>query len=389
MNEGDRGVGQVETQFVDLFGPERPLVLASGEQLDGITVAYETYGTLNEGRDNGIYICHALTGDAHAAGWHEGDKHPGWWDNLIGPGRPIDTDKWFVVCSNLLGGCQGTTGPSSTNPATGAAWGLDFPLLDISDFVTVHRELARHLDVRRWHAIVGGSMGGMQALDWSLRFPTDMCNAVVIASSSRLNAQNIAFSAVAREAIMRDENFYAGQFAASGTNPDVGLSIARMMAHITYTSEEGFDEKFGREAQFEQRNKGFGVDFAVESYLDHQGEAFLSRFDALSYLYLTRVMDYFDPFARPDALDLVQEHPVNYLVVSFDSDWRFSTQHSRRIVRGLEGGGLPVSFRDVRSPWGHDSFLLEVPLYHDTVRAFLECESATHPHLHTGKAGPR
>ena len=158
MNEGDRGVGQVETQFVDLFGPERPLVLASGEQLDGITVAYETYGTLNEGRDNGIYICHALTGDAHAAGWHEGDKHPGWWDNLIGPGRPIDTDKWFVVCSNLLGGCQGTTGPSSTNPATGAAWGLDFPLLDISDFVTVHRELARHLDVRRWHAIVGGSM---------------------------------------------------------------------------------------------------------------------------------------------------------------------------------------------------------------------------------------
>lgn len=389
MSSPRDGVGPVETQHVDLFGPDDPLVLASGERLDGITVAYETYGHPNAARDNGIYICHALTGDAHAAGWHDGDRHPGWWDNLIGPGRPIDTDRWFVVCSNLLGGCRGTTGPGSTNPATGRAWGLGFPLLDVSDFVTVHRALARHLDVRRWHAVVGGSMGGMQALDWSLRFPTDMCNAVVVASTSRLTAQNIAFSAVAREAILRDENFHGGQFAQAGTNPDVGLSIARMMAHITYTSEEGFDEKFGRTPQFGSARGGFGVDFAVESYLDHQATSFLSRFDALSYLYLTRVMDYFDPFARPDALAEVQRHPVSYLVASFDSDWRFSPEHSRRIVRALEGGGLPVTYRDFRSPWGHDSFLLEVPAYHETVRAFLECASATHPHLHSTTAVAR
>ncbi|MEL4505779.1 homoserine O-acetyltransferase [Luteococcus sp. H138] len=378
-------LGLVETQSVELFSPEQPLVLANGQTLGPITVAYETYGELNDERDNGIYICHALTGDAHAAGWHEGDKHPGWWDNLIGPGKPIDTNRWFVVCSNLLGGCQGTTGPSSINPATGEPWGLDFPLLDITDFVTVHRELARRLDVRRWHAVVGGSMGGMQALDWSLKYPTEMCNAVVIASTSRLTAQNIAFSAVGREAIMRDESFHGGDFAAQGENPDVGLSIARMMAHITYTSEEGFDEKFGRRPQFGDSTRGFGVDFAVESYLEHQGEAFLGRFDALSYLYLTRVMDYFDPFAARDALDLVKQHPVNYLVASFDTDWRFSTEHSRRIAQVLERGGLPVSFRDFRSPWGHDSFLLEVPPYHQTVRAFLECESASHPHTHSGR----
>lgn len=373
-----------ETQLVELFGPDHPLRLANGGELPGVTVAYETYGELNEARDNGIYICHALTGDAHAAGWHEGDRHPGWWDTMIGPGKPIDTDRWFVVCSNLLGGCNGTTGPSSTNPATGEPWGLDFPLLDVSDFVTVHRELGRHLDVRRWHAVVGGSLGGMQALDWSLRHPTEMCNAVVIASTSRLTAQNIAFSAVGREAILRDEAFHKGRFAAKGENPDVGLSIARMMAHITYTSEEGFTEKFGRRPQFDERRRGFGIDFAVESYLDHQATSFLARFDALSYLYLTRVMDYFDPFSRPGALELVKQHPVSYLVVSFDSDWRFSTAHSRRIVRELEGGGLPVTFREVRSPWGHDSFLLNVPLYLETVRAFLECESATHPHRHSG-----
>ncbi|MGO4958295.1 homoserine O-acetyltransferase MetX [Luteococcus sp. Sow4_B9] len=384
--EQTSGVGLVETRSAQLFVDE-PLHLVGGEQLRDITVAYETYGELNEAADNAVFICHALTGDAHAAGWHEGARRPGWWDNLIGPGRPVDTNRWFVVCSNLLGGCSGTTGPGSTNPETGRPWGLDFPLLDISDFVEVHRELGAHLGVARWHAVVGGSMGGMQALDWSLRYPEEMCNAAVIASSSRLTAQNIAFSAVGRAAIMRDENFHDGQFAAVGDNPDVGLAIARMMAHITYTSEEGFQTKFGRRPQHEDTERGFGVDFAVESYLEHQGEVFLSRFDALSYLYLTRVMDYFDPFARPDALARVQAHPVSYLVVSFDTDWRFSTRHSRRIVRELEGGRLPVTFRDIRSPWGHDSFLLDVPVYHETVRAFLESESASHPHAHRRATG--
>lgn len=377
----------VTTQNVRLFDARHPLHLSSGGTLESVDVAYETYGTLNAARDNAIYICHALTGDAHAAGWHPGDKRPGWWDNLIGPGRALDTDRWFIVCSNLLGGCQGTTGPSSTNPATGQAYGLDFPLLQMSDFVTVHLALAAHLGVERFHAVVGGSLGGMQALQWALQAPHTLDRAVVIAASSRLTAQNIAFSAVGRQAIMRDEFFHGGQFAREGTNPDVGLAIARMMAHITYLSEEAFQEKFGRNPQSAEASPGFGIDFAVESYLDHQGEAFLSRFDALSYLYLTRVMDYFDPFADPAALAGLLADPVDFLVVSFDSDWRFSTEHSRRIVRVLEQAGLPVSFRDIASTWGHDSFLLEVPTYHPTIAAFIDSPSVGAGSVGAGSMG--
>ena len=368
-------VGLTTTHSVQLFDPTHPLVLASGERLDEVVVAYETYGRLNADRSNAVYICHALTGDAHSAGWRPGDRRPGWWETMIGPGKAIDTNRWFVVSSNLLGGCQGSTGPSSTNPATGEPWGLDFPLLDMADFVTVHRALVAHLGITQLHAVVGGSLGGMQALQWALTYPAELTNAVVIAASSRLTAQNIAFSAVGRQAIMRDENFLGGRFASEQTNPDVGLAIARMMAHITYTSEEGFQSKFGRKPQREESFPGFGVDFAVEGYLQHQGETFLARFDALSYLYLTRVMDYFDPFAAENALAAVIEEPVRFLVVSFDSDWRFSTEHSRRIVRHLAIGQLPVTFRDIRSPWGHDSFLLKIDPYLDTVRAFLESRS--------------
>ncbi len=365
------GVGQVETRVVRLFSSDDPLLLAGGARLAEVDVAYETYGTLNPARDNAIYICHALTGDAHAAGVHEGDTRPGWWDNLIGPGRAIDTDRWFVVSSNLLGGCQGTTGPSSINPDTGEPYGLDFPLLDMRDFVTVHRRLGEHLGVGHWHAVIGGSLGGMQVLEWELTHPEDMDRAVLIAASSRLTAQNIAFSAVGRQAIMRDENFHNGRFAGDRT-PDVGLSIARMMAHITYMSEAAFTEKFGRSHQNGAPSRGFGIDFAVESYLDHQGESFLTRFDALSYLYLTRVMDYFDPFSHPDALARLTEHPVSNLIISFDTDWRFSTAQSRRIVRTLESARIPVTFREIRSPWGHDSFLLPIEPYHATIRAFLD-----------------
>ena len=365
------GVGLVETRSVRLFTPDDPMILAGGERLDEVVVAYETYGTLNATGDNAVYICHALTGDAHAAGLHPGEQRPGWWDNLIGPGRAVDTDRWFVVSSNLLGGCQGTTGPSSINPATGEPYGLDFPLLDMSDFVTVHRRLGEHLGVRHWHAAVGGSLGGMQVLEWELTHPEDLDRAVLIASSSRLTAQNIAFSAVGRQAIMRDEHFNDGRFAGDRT-PDVGLSIARMMAHITYLSEDAFTEKFGRSHQYGAPSRGFGVDFAVESYLEHQGESFLTRFDALSYLYLTRVMDYFDPFSRPGALTRLRQHPVSNLVISFDTDWRFSTAQSRRIVRTLESARVPVTFREIASPWGHDSFLLPIEPYHATIKAFLE-----------------
>lgn len=364
-------VGVVETSTVRLFTDDDPLVLASGATLGPVDVAYETYGTLAPDASNAVFICHALTGDAHAAGLHEGATRPGWWDNLIGPGRALDTDHCFVVCANLLGGCRGTTGPSSTNPATGTAYGLDFPLLEVSDFVTVHRALMAHLGIRRLLAVIGGSLGGMQALQWSLDHPDEVANAVVVAASSRLTAQNIAFSAVARRAIMADRQFKDGQYAAHRTAPAVGLSIARMMAHITYLSEDAFTEKFGRTSQFETRRRGFGIDFAVESYLDHQGQTFLERFDALSYLYLTRVMDYFDPFSRPDALDRVRENPVRWLVLSFDTDWRFSSDHSLRIVRHLESARQPVTFRELASPYGHDSFLLADPVYHATLGTFL------------------
>ncbi|WP_231946335.1 homoserine O-acetyltransferase MetX [Auraticoccus monumenti] len=365
-------LGEVRTERVRLFDASAPLVLASGERLTEVDVAYETYGELTPERDNAVMICHALTGDAHAAGWHPGDRRPGWWDTLIGPGKPLDTDRFFVVCANLLGGCQGTTGPASTDPATGQPYGLDFPLLQIADFVTVHRALLEHLRIPRLLGLVGGSLGGMQVLEWTLRHPEQVENAVIVAASSRLSAQNIGFSAVGREAIMRDPDFHDGQYSAAGATPATGLSIARMLAHITYLSEEAMATKFGRRIQDpEQTGPGFGVDFAVESYLRHQGDTFLTRFDALSYLYLTRAMDWFEPFSEHDPAD-VAAAGTRVLVVSFDSDWRFSTEHSRAIVRRLEAARVPVAFREISSPWGHDSFLLEVEPYHATVRAFLD-----------------
>lgn len=360
------------TERVRLFNPQNPLTLTAGATLTEVDVAFETYGKRDAQGHNAIFICHALTGDAHAAGLRPGDKRPGWWDVMIGPGKAIDTNRWFVVSANLLGGCQGTTGPSCVNPATGEPYGLDFPLLDMRDFVEVHRALGRYLGIERWAAIVGGSMGGMQVLQWCLDYPQEAERAIVIAASSRLTAQNIAFSAVGRQAIMRDTSFHDGRFAQFGQRPNRGLSVARMLAHITYLSEEAFAEKFGRQSQQLELDPNFGVDFAVESYLEHQGNVFLNRFDPLSYLYLSRVMDYFDPFIAHDALEKLRSDPVRFLVMSFSSDWRFSTGHSRRIVRHLESARIPTSFREITSNWGHDSFLLDVPGYLDTVRAFLE-----------------
>ena len=361
-----------QTQRVVLFTEDDPLRLASGRTLGPVEVAYETYGALSPAADNVVFVCHALTGDAHAAGADAAGRL-GWWDNLIGPGKAVDTDRFFVVCPNLLGGCQGTTGPASTDPDTGRPYGLDFPLLQMTDFVTVHRALLHHLGVRRLLGAVGGSLGGMQVLQWMSETPDEVPNAVVVAASSRLSAQNIAFSAVAREAIMRDPDFAGGRYLEGDRSPDLGLAIARMMAHITYLSDEAFTSKFDRRLQNgDTPAMGFDVEFQVESYLRHQGESFLDRFDALSYLYLTRVMDYFDPFADPAAVRRIAESGSQALVISFDSDWRFSTAHSRRIVRTLEHGRVPVSFREIRSPWGHDSFLLDPPGYHETIAAFLD-----------------
>lgn len=344
-----------------------PLRLEHGARLDHVEVDYETWGTLAPARDNVVLVCHALTGDARATG--EG----GWWASMVGPGRPVDTDRFHVVCANLLGGCRGTTGPSSTDPATGRAWGLRFPLLTVRDLVAVHRRLLAHLGVTRLHAAVGGSLGGMQVLQLALDHPEEVARAVVVAASSRLTAQSIAFSAVARDAIVRDPDFAGGDYVGTGRRPLHGLAVARRMAHITYVSEESLETKFGRRRVLAGPGDPpqHGTDFEVEAYLDHQAEVFLARFDALSYLYLTRVMDYFDPFADPSAAARSAVGGTRFLHVSFDSDWRFPTSHSARTHGLLAAAGADTRHVEVASPWGHDSFLLSPPGYHEEVRAFL------------------
>lgn len=363
-------------------GPQRvvvataddPLRLRSGAELAHVEVAYETFGELAPERDNVVVVCHALTGDAHVAG------AGGWWANLVGPGLAVDTDRWFVVCANLLGGCRGTTGPASIDPATGRVHGLDFPLFEVADQVSVHRRLLDHLGIGRLHALVGGSLGGMQVLEWLLAEPERTDHAVLVATPARLTTENIAFSAVAREAIMSDPDFHDGRYAEHGVTPRRGLKVARMMAHITYVSAESLAAKFGhrRVPAGPDGAPGaatLGVDFEVESYLQHQGESFLDRFDALSYLYLSRALDHFDPLgdpATPSRLARLAAHGTRVSLTSFDTDWRFSTAQSEPIVTALRAAGVEVDAVELRSPWGHDSFLLEPPGYHARVRAALD-----------------
>jgi len=370
------GVGLVETNRAVVFSDDRPLRLQSGAELTEVEVAYETYGELNRDKSNAVFICHALSGDAHAAGLHDGDDpdRPGWWDNIIGPGRPLDTDRFFVICANVLGGCKGTTGPSSTDPATGRPWGLRFPLVQVRDLVEVHRALLAELGIDHLLAAIGGSLGGMQVLQWSIDHPGELDGAIVIAASARLSPQNIAFSAVAREAIMRDPDFANGDFYETGRRPDSGLGLARMIGHITYLSEASMREKFGRRIQdAETPRYGFDVDFQVESYLHYQGQSFVERFDANTYLYLGRAMDYFDPFGDPvEVQRQLARGDTSFLVLSFDSDWRFSTGHSRVITDELRLAGAPVTFREIESTQGHDSFLFAIPDYHATVSGFLD-----------------
>jgi homoserine O-acetyltransferase len=357
------GLGRVHTQRAVLFAQDGPLVLSSGSTLAPVEVAYETYGTLDGDAANAVFVCHALTGDAHAAGHHGDPSRRGWWDTLIGPGRPLDTDRFFVICPNLLGGCAGTTGPASIDSRSGRAYGLRFPLLSMRDLVAVHRALLAHLGVARLHAAVGGSLGGMQVLQWALDRPEEIERAVLVCASSRLNAQNIALSAVARAAIMSDPDFRGGDYLDGPLRPRHGLALARKIGHITYLSVDSMQRKFDR-----ARRGGAGAamtmgsDFEVEHYLDHQGESFLERFDALSYLYLTRLMDYFDPFAEPEQRQ--GRVTTRFLAISFDSDWRFGSEHSRHLVEELNGRGVQARHVEISSPWGHDSFLLEGERYH-------------------------
>ncbi|MDO9498380.1 MAG: homoserine O-acetyltransferase [Nocardioides sp.] len=364
-------LGYVETQRVVLAGPDDPLHLRGGGRLDHVEVAYETYGELSPARDNAVFVCHALTGDAHAAGLHVGAKKRGWWDNLIGPGKPVDTDRFFVISANLLGGCSGTTGPLSIDPATGAPYCLDFPLLHMSDLVAVHRRLVAHLGVERLYAAVGGSLGGMQVLQWAIDAPDAIDRAVLVAASSRLTPENIAFSTIGREAIMSDPDFCQGRYIEQGVFPWRGQKVARMMAHVTYVSAQSLETKFGHRRRSRGDDWTLGSDFEVEDYLQHQGQVFLDRFDALSYLYLTRLLDYFDPFGDPGTAEALRRTGTRFQLTSFDSDWRFDSTQSATLAGQLEALGVEVDCAELTSPFGHDSFLLEPHGYHDRIAEFL------------------
>ena len=366
----------VQTQFVDLFQSPNVLKFANGETLSPVRVAYATYGTLNSDASNAIFICHALTGDAHAAGIHSTtDRKPGWWDNFIGPGKGIDTSKYFVICANVLGGCQGTTGPGCVNPETGKRFCLTFPFLTIRDVVTVHSELVRHLGIRQLLAVVGGSLGGMQVLEWAILFPDQLKAAVVLASAPNLSAQGIAFNAVGRRAIYADPGFANGDYYDS-EGPRYGLALARMVAHITYLSEDSIELKFGRRLQ-DSDQFAFSMqketEFQIESYLHYQGKRFVQRFDANSYLYLTRMMDYFDlaeGFASLEAA--LAQTKARFLVASYDTDWLFPTSQSRELVSALLHVRRHVSFVELRCPFGHDSFLIDIDPLAALVSPFLD-----------------
>ena len=369
-----RSVGVVKTHFVDLFLAENRLNLDCGATLGPVRVAFETYGTLNPDASNAVLLCHALSGNAHAAGCHDPDdpKTAGWWDLYVGPGRPFDTDRFFVICSNNLGGCDGTTGPSDINPETERPFGLSFPMITIGDIARLQKALVDHLGIRRLLAVAGGSMGGMIALQWALDYPDSLDAAIVIASTLRLSAQNIAFNAVARQAIMVDPHFNGGNYY-EGERPRKGLALARMMAHITYLSEKGLHNKFGRRLQDREKlSFGFENDFAVESYLHHQGSSFVKKFDANTYLYITKAMDYFDPFPDPrTTAERLAAVTAKILVMSFDTDWRFDTSRSKELVKLLNWHAKQVTFEQFTSPHGHDAFLLYQPLYQQSLASFL------------------
>ena len=351
-----------------------PLRLDGGGSLGPLDIAYETYGVLNADRSNVILICHALTGDQYVASDHPVTGKPGWWWRLVGPGKPIDSDRHFIVCSNVIGSCMGSSGPASLNPVTGDPHAMRFPVLTIGDMVRAQALLLDHLGVDRLRAVVGGSMGGMQALTWPTLFPARVESCVVVASTARHSAQNIAFHEVGRQAIMADPNWRGGDYYADGQVPSAGLAVARMAAHITYLSEAGLTEKFGRRLQGrESKTFGFDADFQVESYLRHQGLSFVERFDANSYLYITRAMDYYD-IADDHGGSLAKAFAgsrTRFCLVSFDTDWLYPTAESRAIVHALNASGAQASFVELSSPFGHDAFLLECPELNRVVDGFL------------------
>ncbi|MCB1683234.1 MAG: homoserine O-acetyltransferase [Pseudomonadales bacterium] len=349
--------------------------LQCGEHLAGFELVYETYGTLNAERSNAVLVCHALSGNHHAAGYHSGEERkPGWWDSCIGPGKPIDTDRFFVLSLNNLGGCDGSTGPLSIDPATGRAFGPDFPGVTVKDWVASQALLADHLGITQFAAVIGGSLGGMQAMQWAMDYPRRLRCAVLIASAARLSAQNIAFNEIARKAIQSDPRFHGGHYREKGTNPDLGLMLARMVGHVTYLSDDGMRMKFGREIKSGDIRNGRDVQFQVESYLHYQGRSFSQRFDANTYLLMTHALDYFDPAGdfEDNLVAALQNVQCRFCVIAFSSDWRFSAERSKEIVDALIAAGKDVSSAVIQSEHGHDSFLLPIPRYFDVLGGYFD-----------------
>jgi len=356
------------------FAADEPLRLDCGKEISPLKIAYQTYGALNEARSNAIVVCHALTGDQHVASEHPETKRPGWWTTMVGPGKPVDTERYFVICSNVVGGCMGTTGPSTINRDTDKPYGLQLPVITIADMVRAQAMLLDRLEIPDLFCVIGGSMGGMQVLQWAVDYPDRVFAAVPIATAARHTSQNIAFHEVGRQAIMADNDWLGGDYLKHETNPRKGLSVARMTAHITYLSGEALHQKFGRNLQNRAAlTYGFDADFQVESYLRHQGSTFVDRFDANSYLYMTRAMDYFDLAGDHGGIlaNAFKGTTARFCIVSFTSDWLFPTQGNREIVHALNAVGANVSFVEVETDKGHDSFLLDTPEMFATISGFM------------------
>ena len=367
----DNSVGIVKPNFVNI---EQSLNLDCGKTLDNFSLIYETYGNLNQENNNAILICHALSGDHHAAGYHSvDDKKPGWWDSCIGPGKPFDTNKFFVVSLNNIGGCMGSTGPNTVDKNTGNEYGPDFPIVTVNDWVKSQKLLADYLGIDAWACVIGGSLGGMQAMQWAISYPDKIKNSIIIASAAKLSAQNIAFNEVARQAIITDPEFHNGRYNNFGVVPKRGLSIARMLGHITYLSDDSMRQKFGRDLREGKLHFGYDVDFQVESYLRYQAQAFVERFDANTYLLMTKALDYFDPAQKYNGnlSQAFKDTKARFLVVSFTSDWRFSSSKSHEIVKYLVKARKNVSYSEIESNNGHDAFLMPIPQYLGVLRNFM------------------
>lgn len=365
-------VGLVSPQTLHIT---EPLPLDCGRSLSQFDLVYETYGTLNADKSNAVLICHALSGDHHAAGYHSlDDKKPGWWDSAIGPGKAIDTNEFFVVCPNNLGGCKGSSGPSTLNPQTGKLYGPEFPIVTVPDWVRSQAILADMLDIHQWAAVIGGSLGGMQALQWAISMPDRVRHALVIAAAPKLSAQNIAFNEVARTAIKSDPDFHGGYYVEHDTLPRQGLGLARMLGHITYLSDEAMGQKFGRELRSGSIQYGYDVEFQIESYLRYQSSSFVERFDANTYLLMTKALDYFDPAKTfdDDLTATVQGIQAKSLVISFTSDWRFSPLRSLEIVNALLSAGKQVSYAEIEAHQGHDAFLMPIPRYIEIFGTYMQ-----------------